>query len=181
MTYIAAHSNAGSLTHWPRPGIECASSWVLVGFVTTEPHLELLQICFKSSMMEQDKKSPSNPKQLCSETFWKIIINLMSQHTQIIFILPSYKDPLWGTHSRYYLSQFEMRKLKSMFNWLEHIYAFSSWRVSLRSRPAFLKFQMSFFYNLDHVWWQTSILRLKKKAFLKCSYFLWFLPFDIKW
>ena len=27
------HSNAGSLTHCARPGIEPASSWILVGFV----------------------------------------------------------------------------------------------------------------------------------------------------
>ena len=32
-TYITAHGNAGSLTHWMRPGIEPATSWVLVGFV----------------------------------------------------------------------------------------------------------------------------------------------------
>ena len=28
---------AGSLTHWARPGIEPVSSWILFGFVTTEP------------------------------------------------------------------------------------------------------------------------------------------------
>ena len=27
------HSNAGSLTHWARPGMEPASSWILVGFI----------------------------------------------------------------------------------------------------------------------------------------------------
>ena len=30
-TCTAAHGNAGSLTHWARPGIEPASSWILVG------------------------------------------------------------------------------------------------------------------------------------------------------
>ena len=35
LTYTTAHSNAGSLTHWARPGIEPASSWVLVRFITT--------------------------------------------------------------------------------------------------------------------------------------------------
>ena len=33
VTYIAAHSNAGSSTHWARPGIEPTSSWILVGFL----------------------------------------------------------------------------------------------------------------------------------------------------
>ena len=32
-TYTTAHGNTGSLTHWARPGIEPASSWILVGFV----------------------------------------------------------------------------------------------------------------------------------------------------
>ena len=31
MTYITAHSNTRSLTHWARPGIKPASSWILVG------------------------------------------------------------------------------------------------------------------------------------------------------
>ena len=38
MTYITAHGNTGSLTHWVRPQwIEPASLWILVGFITTEP------------------------------------------------------------------------------------------------------------------------------------------------
>ena len=37
------HSNAGSLTQTARPGMEPSSSWTLVGFVTTEPQLELLK------------------------------------------------------------------------------------------------------------------------------------------
>ena len=32
-TYVTAHSNYRSLTHWARPGIEPVSSWILVGFV----------------------------------------------------------------------------------------------------------------------------------------------------
>ena len=30
-TYTTAHSNAGSLTHWARPGMEPMSSWIPVG------------------------------------------------------------------------------------------------------------------------------------------------------
>ena len=33
-TYAAACDNTRSLTHWLRPGIEPASSWILVGFFT---------------------------------------------------------------------------------------------------------------------------------------------------
>ena len=32
-TYTTGHGNAGSLTHWARPGIELMSSWILVRFV----------------------------------------------------------------------------------------------------------------------------------------------------
>ena len=31
-TYTTGHSKAGSLTHWAGPGIETATSWILVGF-----------------------------------------------------------------------------------------------------------------------------------------------------
>ena len=40
-TYTTAHSNAGSLTHWVRPGIKLMSLGMLVEFVTTEPQREL--------------------------------------------------------------------------------------------------------------------------------------------
>ena len=46
VTYTTAHDNAGSLTHWARPGIEPMSSWILVGFVTAEPWWKLLVILF---------------------------------------------------------------------------------------------------------------------------------------
>ena len=32
-TYATAHGNAGSLTHWARPGTEPATSWFLVTFI----------------------------------------------------------------------------------------------------------------------------------------------------
>ena len=41
MTYTRAHRNAGSLTHWARPGIEPAISWFLVGCVSAAPQGEL--------------------------------------------------------------------------------------------------------------------------------------------
>ena len=39
--YTTAHGNTGSLTHWARPGIESASSWILVRFLSSEPQQEL--------------------------------------------------------------------------------------------------------------------------------------------
>ena len=37
-----SHSNTRSLTHWEKPGIKSASSWMLVRFISTEPWWELL-------------------------------------------------------------------------------------------------------------------------------------------
>ena len=42
VTYTTTHSNTGSLTHLARPGIERASSWMLVRFISIEPRWELL-------------------------------------------------------------------------------------------------------------------------------------------
>ena len=46
VTYTIAPGNAGSLTHWVRPGIEPTFSWILVRFITTEPHQEFLRNSF---------------------------------------------------------------------------------------------------------------------------------------
>ena len=45
-TYTTAHSNARSSTHWTRPGIEPASSWLPARFVSAEPRWELLNVYF---------------------------------------------------------------------------------------------------------------------------------------
>ena len=41
VTCAIAHGNAGSLTHWVRPGFKPASSWILVRFVFPVPQQEL--------------------------------------------------------------------------------------------------------------------------------------------
>ena len=40
-TYTTAHGNTGSWTHWVRPGIEPATSWFLVRFISAAPRWEL--------------------------------------------------------------------------------------------------------------------------------------------
>ena len=42
VTYTTTHGITGSLTHWARPGFNPSSSWILFGFLTTEPQWELL-------------------------------------------------------------------------------------------------------------------------------------------
>ena len=44
--YTTAQGNTGSLTHRARPEMEPASSWILVGFITTEPPQEFLYHIF---------------------------------------------------------------------------------------------------------------------------------------
>ena len=41
LAYTVVHGTTGSLTHWARPGIKPAFSWILVGLVTAEPWREL--------------------------------------------------------------------------------------------------------------------------------------------
>jgi len=42
--YTTTQGNAGSLTHLVRPGNEPATSWFLVGFVSSAPRRELLKL-----------------------------------------------------------------------------------------------------------------------------------------
>ena len=53
-TYTASHSNAGSLTHRARPGIEPTLLQIAVGFLTTEPWRELLVPCFLAEISFSD-------------------------------------------------------------------------------------------------------------------------------
>ena len=36
VVYVIAHGNSESITHWARPGVEPAYSWILVSFLTSE-------------------------------------------------------------------------------------------------------------------------------------------------
>ena len=44
MTSTTAHCSTRSLTCWTRPGVEPTSSWILVGFLSSEPQGELWKI-----------------------------------------------------------------------------------------------------------------------------------------
>ena len=69
-TYATAYSNAGSPTHWARPGIEPAFSWILVGFITTEPQQKLstsyIYLWLKSWHMEVSEPGTESEPQLQS-------------------------------------------------------------------------------------------------------------------
>ena len=59
-TYTAAPGNAGSVTHWARPGIKPESSWMLVGFVTRwaitgTPIFEFFKLSYICIVLAQEK------------------------------------------------------------------------------------------------------------------------------
>ena len=59
-----AHTNARSLTHWARPGIKPASSWLLVRFVTAEPQWELQGLPI-SYLPAWDTSHAATMKEIC--------------------------------------------------------------------------------------------------------------------
>ena len=92
-----SHSNARSLTHWVRPGIEPASLWILVGFVSSEPQWELLyRVCkplsysgnsewyFNVCVLGQNKLIPNK--------FWKIEFKLHFAYDWISLNSPTSKS-----------------------------------------------------------------------------------------
>ena len=65
--YTTAHSNTGSLTHWARPGIEPTFSWILLGFVSIAPWLELLE-----HLLDSDCSSLEGREQQVSWEGWPL-------------------------------------------------------------------------------------------------------------
>ena len=65
VTYTEACSNARSLTHWMRAGIEPVSSWILVGFLTSRSIMGKVPIfifCFPSLRKRKGKKKKKKKK-----------------------------------------------------------------------------------------------------------------------
>ena len=54
-TYATAHSNAWFLTHWVKPGMELASSWILVQFLTHWATMGTLDL---TSVIKFNQSSP---------------------------------------------------------------------------------------------------------------------------
>ena len=69
--YTTAPGSAGSLTHWARPGIEPATSWLLVGFISNVPQWELPQaVVFKQMRFKSSLVSPELYFQRSHLAFW---------------------------------------------------------------------------------------------------------------
>ena len=57
VTYTTARGNAGSLTHWARPGIELASSWILFRFLSAAPQQELPVLFILNCLIKLNRKT----------------------------------------------------------------------------------------------------------------------------
>ena len=80
--YTTAHGNAGSLTHQVGPRIELAFSWILVRYVTTEPHLEIpsgLSLTWKYSYISPSllKNVVDGYRILCCQTFFLFSFSIL--------------------------------------------------------------------------------------------------------
>ena len=73
-TYTTGHSNARSLTHWSRPGIKLTSSWVLVRYVSTEPHWELPLQFFTSFHCKLNCISKDKCFEIISKTYQIVLL-----------------------------------------------------------------------------------------------------------
>ena len=79
-TYTTAHGNAGSLTHWVRPGIEPMPSWFLVWFISAAPlcelqfmrHLLLHQIFTECWLLARNLSRQKGYKNITSQTTNKV-------------------------------------------------------------------------------------------------------------
>ena len=76
-SYTTAHGNAWSLTHWEgQAGIKGESSWILIGFITAEPHQNLLVILFQNGTIS-DSVLLETPKMIFGENC-KCALNYLS-------------------------------------------------------------------------------------------------------
>ena len=83
VTYTTAHSNAGSLTHWARPGIEPVSSWILTGFVTAEPWQEL------HYLYDLDQTSLSLGFLICRREIMSLALRLLNEMMYVRCLAPT--------------------------------------------------------------------------------------------
>ena len=70
VTFTSAHGKAGCLTHWARPGIEPASSKILVRFVSVEPQWELLPLLLSPIFCHPSASGVSGPGNRSKLQLW---------------------------------------------------------------------------------------------------------------
>ena len=88
VTYTTVYGNARSLTYWARPAIKSASSWILVGLVTTEPQQEIPRI------VHWYVWSKPQIKELCVLVPWAASSQFMDLHLNLLTHQRS-TEPRW--------------------------------------------------------------------------------------
>ena len=88
-THTTAHSNAGSLTHRERPGIEPATSRFLVRFISTAPRWELPFVCFCFSLFSV----PCGPSLILCMFFSLLSVPHLSSSLHLCSLSPSPASP----------------------------------------------------------------------------------------
>ena len=74
-----SRSNAGSLMHWARPGLEPMSSWILARFVTSEPQQELLDVSSLWWQWGREKGNSSAMHKRCDidQRWWQRFLHVL--------------------------------------------------------------------------------------------------------
>ena len=120
--YITAQGNTGFLIHWARPGIKPASSWILIGFITTEPLRELPKWIF----------------------WWKVKIQPLDIYPQIFWELSSRHDTLAQVSNKIFFD--DRHVLICVINVVvtNHIWPSSTWNIACENEELNFKFNLIF-------------------------------------
>ena len=123
LTYTTAHSNAGSLNHWVRPGIEPMFSWMLVRFVnhwamTGTPSMCSFLYLHNSCNFTFSENHFLNKPEFCTieqgfETwiFCYLFIYLFIGHSS------QASDPIWKLGFFWFKSSWFLKYLSSWESW----------------------------------------------------------------
>ena len=97
-TYITAHDNARSLTHWARPWIEPVSSWILVRFISTEVRQQLqVYVTFALPLSSFLQSLPRSATSANSRVlgFSKLFLNQVQVTSRLIYFFYCVSHGWW--------------------------------------------------------------------------------------
>ena len=85
--HTTAHSNTGYLIPWARPGIYPASSWILVGFITSESQWELPEMYFLYIFKFRNRQSPGQVLTNLLDFKFIIFLSLLLNDCYLYYLL----------------------------------------------------------------------------------------------
>ena len=104
VTYTTAHSNTESLTHWARPGIEPASSWLLARFIPLSHDRNSQKIYFKNKLnnsliLNYEKKIASISLEMYHSLWSNAFILWVKLHQTKALWIQSFIHKIYSQHS----------------------------------------------------------------------------------